>query len=111
MALANIQNTQPKGLPGRLSKGAGTHLASWLQESPSFTPSECQSLLDSSESKASNSVKGARALEKLYETHGRKAGHSKAITDVAYSGDILVTKDAGGMRLWRASGDCALLRW
>ena len=22
-----------KGLPGRLSKGAGTHLASWLQES------------------------------------------------------------------------------
>ena len=29
---------------------------------------------------------------------------------MAYSGEVLVTKDEGCMRLWRAGGDCALLR-
>ena len=36
----------PVGLPGRLSKGAGTHLASWLQETTALTAEEGQALLD-----------------------------------------------------------------
>jgi len=100
----------PKGLPGRLTKGAGTHLASWLQESTALTPEEGQTLLDSGISVANSSVRGQRALEGLLSKHGAKAGHASKMTDVAYSGEILVTKDISGMRLWRASGDFALLR-
>jgi hypothetical protein len=44
------------------------------------------------------------------EAHGKKAGHSKIITDTCYSGDLIITKDSGSMRLWRAAGDFALLR-
>ena len=102
--------TSGKGLPGRLTKGAGTHLASWLQESDALSPEEAQTLLDSNFSTANTSVRGRRALEGLFSKHGKKAGHSNAITDIAYSGDILCTKDVSGMRLWRASGDFALLR-
>jgi len=40
-------------------------------------------------------------LKGLFGKHGKKAGHTNPITDVAYSGDILVTKDTGRMRLWR----------
>lgn len=100
----------PKGLPGRLTKGAGTHLASWRQESTALTPDEAQILLDSSFSVASSSVSGQRALEGLFSKHGKIARHTHAITSIAYSGDILVTKDLSGMRLWRAAGDFALLR-
>merc|ERR1712138_4277 len=88
----------PKGLPGRLTKGAGTHLASWLQESKGLTAQEGQDLLDNSQA-ADATVRGERALAGLWETHGRKAGHSNKITDVAYSGDIVVTKDGTSMRL------------
>ena len=99
-----------KGLPGRLSKGAGTHLASWLQESTALTPQEAQSLLDSCESRAKNSPKGEKALAGLRDRHGNRCGHSKPITDVAFSGDLLVSKDDGSMRMWRSGGDYALLR-
>jgi hypothetical protein len=52
-----------------------------------------------------------RALSGLWEKHGKRAGHAKPITDVAYSGDLLITKDVSSMRLWRAhGGDYALLR-
>ena len=97
------------GLPGRLTKGAGTHLASWLQEVQALDADEAQALLDNAPP-ARSTVRGERALAKLFETHGKKAGHSKKITDVAHSGDLLVAKDSSSMRLWRAHGDCALLR-
>ena len=100
----------PKGLPGRLSKGAGTHLASWLQEVAALTEDEAQDLLDSGESTARGTLRGQRALEGLLRAHGKKLGHSRKITDVAYSGDIIVSKDSKQMRLWRARGDFALLR-
>ena len=100
----------PKGLPCRLSKGAGTHLASWLQASNALSPEEAQVLLDENGCSAKASVRGARALEGLLAAHGKKAGHAKPITDVAFSGEILVSKDASSMRLWRASGDYTLLR-
>ena len=106
------------GLPGRLTKGAGTHLASWLQHSEALTPSEGQELLDLSITSNPNEInkennnvnQGAKKIEALFAKHGRKAGHANPITDVAYSGDIIITKDMSGMRLWRASGDYALLR-
>jgi hypothetical protein len=99
-----------KGLPGRLSKGAGTHLASWLQESTELSPSEAQQLLNLNQTSARSTIRGERALAGLLTAHGKKAGHSKPITDVAYSGDLIISKDSGSMRLWRASGDYALLR-
>ena len=100
-----------KGLPGRLTRGAGTHLASWLQESTALSLEEGQSLLDSGFSVAESSgVRGKRALDGLYQKHGKKVGHTNLVSDVAYSGDILISKDSGGMRLWRAGGDFALLR-
>ena len=46
----------------------------------------------------------------MKEKHGKNCGHASKITDVAYSGDILITKDPNGMRLFRASGDFAMLR-
>jgi hypothetical protein len=98
------------GLPGRLTKGAGTHLASWLQESPGLSSSEAQTLLDSCDSKAEDSARGQHSLSGLHHIHGKKAGHSNPITDTAYSGALIITKDKGGMRLWRAGGDYALLR-
>lgn len=99
-----------KGLPGRLSKGAGTHLASWLQESRALSTEEAQALLDSGESRAQSTQRGERALAGWRSAHGRCAGHAKPITDVAHSGDLLVSKDPTSMRLWRAQGDFALLR-
>jgi hypothetical protein len=59
---------------------------------------------------AKSSPRGAKALEGLLRAHGKRAGHSSPITDVVYSGDVLVTKDKASMRLWRAGGDYALLR-
>ena len=35
-----------KSFEGRLSKGAGTHLASWLQETRALSAEEGQALLD-----------------------------------------------------------------
>eukprot|EP00605_Chrysophyceae_sp_TOSAG23-4_P002281 GSChrysophyteH1.ASY1.ANO1.2527.1 assembled CDS len=99
----------PKGLSGRLTKGAGTHLASWLQEVTALTQGEAQGLLDEAVSISSNK-RGIVPLNGLQDAHGKKAGHSKPISDVAYSGDVLITKDSSSMRLWRARGDYALLR-
>merc|ERR1712167_117461 len=99
----------PKGLPGRLTKGAGTHLASWLQESKGLTAEEGHRLLEDAALHPAT-VRGEKAIEGLWEAHGKKAGHANTITDVAYSGDIIVTKDTASMRLWRARGDYALLR-
>ena len=111
LSLLSSEDTKVvRGFPGRLTRGAGTHLASWLQESSALSSAEGQSLLDSNFSTASSTVRGQRALAGLFSKHGKKAGHSNPISDIAYSGDILVSKDKGGMRLWRASGDFALLR-
>lgn len=93
----------------RLTKGAGTHLASWLQEVTALTPEEAQSLLNAAEP-AGSEPKGERAKEGLLAAHGRKLGHAKPVSDVAYSGEIIVSKDAGCIRMWRARGDFALLR-
>ncbi len=99
----------PKGLSGRLTKGAGTHLASWLQEVTALTVEEAQTMLDTSKP-IDSTVRGARAHAGLVEAHGKRAGHSKPITDIAHSGDLIATKDPRSMRLWRAHGDFALLR-
>lgn len=97
------------GCSGRLSKGAVTHLASWLQEVSALTASEGQALLDASEP-AGSSPRGERARAGLREARGKQAGHAKPITDVATSGELIVTKDPRSMRLWRASRDFPLLR-
>ena len=99
----------PKGLSGRLTKSAGTHLASWLQEVTALTVEEAQTMLDTSKP-IDSTVRGARAHAGLVEAHGKRAGHSKPITDMAHSGDLIATKDPRSMRLWRAHGDFALLR-
>jgi hypothetical protein len=109
MQAARNCSNPAKGLPGRLTKGAGTHLASWLQEVNAMSVEEAQELLDSSESVSENK-RGEISLAGLLEAHGERAGHSRPFTNVAYSGDVLVTKDPVGMRLWRARGDYALLR-
>jgi hypothetical protein len=93
----------------RLTKGAGTHLASWLQEVTALTPEEAQALLDAAEP-AGRDPKSMRAKEGLLAAHGRKLGHAKPVSDIAYSGDIVVSKDAGCIRMWRARGDFCLLR-
>ena len=106
-----VHGNQRKGFTGRLSKGAGTHLASWLQEVDALTIDEAQSLLDNHYPDGARSTpRGERAWAGLLDTHGKRTGHAKKITDVAYSGDLLVTKDPASMRLWRTRGDFALLR-
>ena len=104
----------PRGLPGRLSKGAGTHLASWLQEVQALSAEEGQALLDArgeeAGEEAGENVRGARAKEGLFAKHGARAGHSHKITDVCWSGEMVLTKDRASLRLWRARGDFALLR-
>ncbi len=102
-----------KGLPGRLTKGAGTHLASWLQEVTVLSKESAQSLLDGTDENSSmsnNNMRKERAIAGLKAAHGENAGHANPITDMAYSGDIIITKDRAGMRLWRSRGDYALLR-
>ena len=102
----------PVGLPGRLSKGAGTHLASWLQETTALTAEEGQALLDGTARPAAGprAPLAERAEAGLWAAHGARAGHAKPVTGVAHSGDLLATKDAASLRLWRARGDFALLR-
>ena len=97
-------NNQAKGLPGRLAKGAGTHLASWLQEVDNISQEQALSWLSSDKH-----PKTEECLAKLKETHGKTAGHAKNIIDAAFSGELLATKDDKSMRLWRAR-DCNLLR-
>ena len=100
-----------KGFTGRLTKGAGTHLASWLQEVDALTADEAQSLLDTHQPDGARSTpRGERAWAGLQGAHGKRMGHAKKITDVAFSGELLATKDPSSMRLWRARGDFALLR-
>mmetsp|Transcript_18753 Transcript_18753/g.30093 ORF Transcript_18753/g.30093 Transcript_18753/m.30093 type:complete len:148 (+) Transcript_18753:80-523(+) len=92
------------GLPGRLSKGAGTHLASWLQEVSNVLNEEANLWLEQPKDPRTANVFAA-----LTERHGKSAGHSQPIIDAAVSGELLATKDAKSMRLWRAR-DGALLR-
>mmetsp|Transcript_13838 Transcript_13838/g.24098 ORF Transcript_13838/g.24098 Transcript_13838/m.24098 type:complete len:149 (-) Transcript_13838:19-465(-) len=94
-----------KGFPGRLSKGAGTHLASWLQEVSNIPLEEANSWLEQPQDDA----KTAEALKALTQLHGKTAGHSGRIIDIAASGELLATKDEKSMRLWRAR-DGTLLR-
>mmetsp|Transcript_49694 Transcript_49694/g.158706 ORF Transcript_49694/g.158706 Transcript_49694/m.158706 type:complete len:155 (-) Transcript_49694:753-1217(-) len=98
-----------KGLDGRLTKGVGTHFASWLQEVTAVEPDAAQAHLDAGVP-ASSTPRGELAHKGLRAAHGKKAGHAKPITDVAYSGDLIATKDEGSLRLWRARSDFALLR-
>ena len=102
----------PKGLPGRLTKGAGTHLASWLQEVQALSAEEGQALLDArgENEGAAENVRGMRAKEGLFAKHGVRAGHANKVTDVCWSGEMVLTKDKASLRLWRARGDFALLR-
>merc|ERR1711959_302294 len=94
----------PVGLPGRLSKGAGTHLASWLQEVDNVTAEEAMAWLQQPENERTRD-----AVASLREQHGRTAGHAGKIIAAAYSGELLATKDEKCMRLWRAR-DGTLLR-
>lgn len=87
----------PLGLPGRLSKGAGTHLASWLQEVSNVPEEEARSWLESPRHERTN-----EAVAALQHCHGKTVGHAGQILDAAFSGDLLVTKDATSLRLWRA---------
>ena len=100
---ASTAQTRQVGLPGRLTRGAGTHLASWLQEVDNVTEEEAMSWLTSE-----RHVKTAQVLEKLQGQHGKMLGHAGKITDAAYSGELLATKDAKSMRLWRASSGTLL---
>ena len=94
----------PLGLPGRLSKGAGTHLASWLQEVANVTPEEAILWLEAPRDSRTPDV-----LTALRQQHGKNLGHAGRIVDAAFSGELLVTKDEKCMRLWRAR-DGTLLR-
>ena len=84
------------GLPGRLTRGAGTHLASWLQEVGNVDANEAALWLANP-----RNPRTAVALSELQQRHGRTAGHSGPIVDAALSGELLATKDAKSMRLWR----------
>lgn len=101
-----------KGLPGRLSRGAGTHLASWLQEVDRVVGVEARADAEAwliRKKGMDEDEKLQAALGKLRALHGRSVGHSQPIVDVALSGEILITKDPKSMRLWRAR-DGTLLR-
>ena len=98
------KQSAPKGIVGRLKKGAGTHLASWLQEVDNISNEEALVWLA-----AEPNPKLEQALAKLKETHGKNGGHANKIIDASFSGELLVTKDDKSMRLWRAR-DCNLLR-
>ena len=91
------------GLPGRLSKGAGTHLASWLQEVDNIEPAEAMGWLEQDRHPRTRAE-----VEALRELHGRKAGHAGKIIDAAFSGELLLTKDETSMRMWRARGGTLL---
>jgi len=98
---------------GRLARGAGTHLASWLQEVDALSGEEAQAILDGCGSEGGGGPPGsalAAALEGITRVHGARGGHARAITGAAISGDLLATKDPQSMRLWRSRGDFALLR-
>ena len=75
----------PLGLPGRLSKGAGTHLASWLQEVSNVPEEEARSWLESPRHERTN-----EAVAALQHCHGKTVGHAGQILDAAFSGDLLV---------------------
>ena len=97
------------GLSGRLKRGAGTHLASWLQEL-SFELSHVsheavhQWLLSEPDPQTET------VLPNVIKHVGTKSlGHNNPILSVAYGGELLVTKDEKPMRLWRAK-DATLLR-
>ena len=92
------------GLPGRLSKGAGTHLASWLQLVSNISDDEAEKWIS-----AKRHERTAEVLKRVQESHGKKLGHSSKIVDAAFSGQLLATKDKSSMRLWRAR-DGNLLR-
>ena len=96
---------------GGLAKGAGTHLASWLQEVSTLSSEDAQSILDGfGPEGAPRGPSLAAALEGMRSVHGSRGGHARAITGAAISGDLLATKDPQSMRLWRSRGDHALLR-
>ena len=93
------------GFVGRLTKGAGTHLASWLQEVKNVEKADAIAWLQ-----APRHPKTKEVVAGLRNHHNSKtAGHSCVIVDAAFSGELLVTKDENSMRLWRAK-DFNLLR-
>ena len=96
--------TATKSFSGRLTKGAGTHLASWLQEVSNIPQTEARSWLEQP-----IHPKTAETLASLKRQHGKNAGHPGKIVDVSFSGELVVTKEVRSMRLWRAR-DGTLLR-
>jgi hypothetical protein len=95
---------------GRLKKGAGTHLASWLQEVSNVAPEEAESWIqEKTPEDMKSNEKVIQILDKLRGLYGRNAGHTGPIIDIAYSGELLATKDEASLRLWRKR-DCTLLR-
>ena len=95
----------PIGLSGRLSKGAGTHLASWLQEVANVSQNEAMSWLE--EPPHPRTEEALAALRKRHSS--QNAGHAGPIIDASFSGELLATKDEKCLRLWRAR-DGTLLR-
>ena len=70
-----MHRAKAKGLPGRLTKGAGTHLASWLQPCDGLSQEAAQALLDQPK-------KAHSGLQSLQAAHGRRCAHARPITDV-----------------------------
>ena len=101
---AALRRERNVGLPGRLTKDAGTHLASWLQLVSNVSEEDATTWVESPRHERT-----AGALKKIQELHGKKAGHSSRVIDAAFSGQLLATKDKSSMRLWRAR-DGNLLR-
>ena len=54
------------GLPGRLSKGAGTHLASWLQLVSNISDDEAEKWIS-----AKRHERTAEVLKRVQESHGK----------------------------------------
>ena len=95
--------TGSRSAAGRLSKGAGTHLASWLQEVDNVSVDEAVSWLNEP-----RHPKTSQILEVLRESKGKNLGHAGPIVDAAFSGELLATKDKASLRLWRARGGTLL---
>ncbi|CAD7958074.1 unnamed protein product [Amoebophrya sp. A25] len=101
---------------GRLTQGAGTHLASWLQEVGNIPEEEALAWLGLGEEeeqgeheRENNKIEDARKfVAELRKIHGKNCGHSGPLVDADASGDLIVTKCANSMRLWRKRGGSLL---
>ena len=123
------RHVPPTELPGRLTKGAGTH--SWdvsLLYILNFKDRHRKVSMLYSSKRARTSRRGCRRCRRCRPRRARRcwmpavrrrreprnnvprAGHANKVTDVCWSGEMVLTKDKASLRLWRARGDFALLR-